>query len=63
MKPTQHHLRRLSQEELLNLCDAVDGELLRRQERRIPHGFRYSTYMSDRCRGPRLAPRPERLAA
>ena len=63
MRLTRNHLRRLSQEELLDLCDAIDTELLRRQERRIPHVFTRSICTGDRSRRRRLGRRPERLAA
>lgn len=63
MKTTRNHLRRLSHEELLDLCDAIDNELLRRQERQVPRGFVHSTCTYDPSRRRRLSSRPERLAA
>ncbi len=61
MKTWQEHLRRMSQQQLQDLCDAVDAELLRRQQRRFQRGFVYTTYLCDRIRGRRMAPR--RVAA
>ena len=56
------HLRRLADEDLHALADALDAELQRRADRERERGYQRSTYLADRVRGERLAPR-RRLAA
>lgn len=56
-------LRRLSDEQLYELSELLDGELDRRYRRMIGRGYYRSTYMRDRVRGPEKAPRPVRRKA
>jgi len=53
-------LRRLSEQELLALSEAVDGELQRRFRRRQQRGYQWTSYMNDRVRGRRQARRTQR---
>ena len=57
MNSITKRLRRLSEDELYALCEAVDAEMSHRDEIRIGRGYRRSTYMVDVVRGKRCAPR------
>ena len=50
-------VKKMTDTELLDLCDAIDAEVERRQARSISRGRRRSTYMVDMVRGKVLAPR------
>ena len=50
-------LKTFTDEELDELAEAADMELSLRAERRQRRGFRRSTFLADRVRGERLAPR------
>jgi len=60
MKWTIKQLERLSEDELYDLSEAIDHALSRVERRREVRGYQRSTYMSDRARGRRRAPRPQR---
>ncbi len=54
----QHRLRSMTESELAELIEAVDGEwTCRVDRRRRTKGYMYSQYMADEARGKRLAPR------
>jgi hypothetical protein len=62
MRIPWEHLRRLADEDLYALADALDAEVQRRADRQRERGYQRSTYLADQVRGERLAPR-RRLAA
>jgi len=50
-------VKKMTDTELLGLCDVIDTELEVRRARSVPRGRRRSTYMVDIVRGKVLAPR------
>ena len=57
MNKIAKRIGRLSDEELHTLVELVDAELDSRRRLRPRRGYQRSTYMSDRVRGRRRAPR------
>lgn len=62
MNKIAKRIGRLSDEELHTLVELVDTELDSRRRPRRRRGYQRSTYMSDRVRGRRRAPRSARAA-
>ena len=54
--------RGLSHEDLMELSDALDGELHRRSDRKFARGHVHTTYMVDEVRGERMARRESQAA-
>jgi len=55
-------LRGMTNERIHELAEAVDAELDRQRGLRVQRGYRRSTYMTDRIRGRRKAPRLAKAA-
>ncbi len=50
-------LKKMSEDEIFGLYDVIDHEMEKRVKLRIQRGYQRSTYLGDRVRGKRLAPR------
>lgn len=57
MENMAERLRKMPQHELHQLSEVLDAELETRARRWVPRGYQRSTYMVDRVRGKRQAPR------
>ena len=57
MKTAVKQLKKMSEEEIFGLYDIIDNEMEQRTKLHIKKGYQRSSYLSDRVRGKRLAPR------
>jgi hypothetical protein len=59
MKTAIKRLKKMSEEDFFGLYDIIDNEMEKRSKSHIKRGYQRTTYLNDRVRGKRRAPRWE----